>query len=97
MPFSGDSKAMNKKPGQAGAHPGMSQLPSRRYPQHGALITTHHAGEAGPRALRGMIMTSCSSWLPGRMVIKPSASAATSSGVHPGPNRRIQRRHADNC
>ena len=39
-----------------------------------ARRANHHAGEAGPRALRGMSMTSCSSWLPGRMVIRTSAS-----------------------
>ena len=30
-----------------------------------ARRANHHAGEAGPRALREIIMTSCSSWLPG--------------------------------
>jgi hypothetical protein len=35
-----------------------------------ARHANHYAGEADPRALRGMSMTSCSSWLPGRMVIR---------------------------
>ena len=41
-----------------------------------ARHTNHHAGDADPRALRGMSMTSCSSWLPGRMVIRALAPCA---------------------
>jgi hypothetical protein len=63
------------------AQPGMPHLSSRRYPQRGALITTPE--RVVPRVLRGTIMTSCSSWPPGRMVIRTSASAAISAGVPP--------------
>ena len=62
-----------------------------------ARRANRHAGEAGPARCRGMIMASCSSWLPGRMVIRTSAFAATSSGVHSGPNRRVPRRQVGNC
>jgi len=55
------------------------KLPSPRYPQRGALITT--PARLVPARCRGMIMTSCSPWLLGRMVIRTSASAAASSGA----------------
>jgi len=50
-------------PSSASRKPGMSQYVFAALPA--ARRANHRAGEAGPRALRGMIMTSCSSWPPG--------------------------------
>jgi hypothetical protein len=66
----------------AGHVPSSSPLPPARH-------ANHYAGEADPRALRGMSMTSCSSLAAGQDGDQDSASAATSSrAAPPHPTRR---------
>ena len=62
--------------GVAGSQVGRTagQVPCAFAALPAARRANRYADEAGPRALRVMSMTSCCSWLPGRMVIRTTAA-----------------------